>query len=538
MKKVSSVGIELFQYKMLMVGMVNILVLSAMLGIQGAGYLGVSIALLVFLISFHSFHLSAMVAKYVRGRNARGQYRSSRNFFRGALLYAMITGTLLCVVFILLSNRLGSFLLRDIHIGICLIVVMLLLFVQGISEVLSGYLQGMQFYMPVKLFYLVRQITFFVGSIAGMKFLGEYGNKVANLKHNDVVRSVYGAFGSLLGLLAGGVTGLILLLAFRFQLRKELYHAYRKDNARRQESVLGGFRIVLGMRLMQGLRHTLLFAPLVINYILYIRLCKQGGDSSTWMKTGGFLFGEAVPLIVILLLVYILLNHKNNRQLAGFWKTEAYSQFQEKVFAMFLGAFVLMLPICAAISVMAEPILKCLIKGGSSEGSSILLYASLEAVLLILVWIILKLLEVWHESVYLYFIAFVSFGIQTAFEVMAFQILELNVIGILLGGMLQASILLVFVFVKFSRRLRFSGEQFKKLVMAIIVALAGALIMLLIYQFAGKKISPSLAIVISMVPGFLLYFAAVVMLRIVSSEEAEQMPGGEVFLWLNRMLHR
>lgn len=538
MKKVSSVGIELFQYKMLIVGMVNILVLSTMLGIQGAGYLGVSLALLVFLISFHSLHLSAMVAKYVRGRNARGQYQSSRNFFRGALLYAVITGVLLCVIMILLSSRIGNFLLRDIHIGICLIVVMLILFVQGISEVLSGYLQGMQFYMPVKLFYLVRQITSFAGSIAGMKFLEEYGNKVANLKHNDVVRSVYGAFGSLLGLLTGSVTGLILLLVFCGLLRRELHNTYRKDNARRRESVFGGFRIVLGMRLMQGLRYALLISPFIVDYVLYIVLCKKDGNSSPWIKTGGFLFGEAVPLMVILMLVYVLLNHKNHRQLAGFWKTEAYSQFQEKVFAMFLGVFVLMLPICAAISVMAEPILKCLIKGGSSEGSSILLYMSMEAVLFILVWITLKLLEIWHESVYLYFIAPVSFGIQTAFVVMAFQILELDVTGILLGGLLQATLLLVFFFVKFSRRMRFSGKQFKKLVMATIVALAGALIMLLIYQFAGKKLSPTLAIAVSMVPGFLLYFAAVIVLRIVSDEEAEQMPGGRVFLWLNRMLHR
>lgn len=106
MRKNSASATELFQYKMLFLGMVNLLALSVMSGLEGAGYLGISLAVLVFLVSFHSLWLSSMVARYIRGRNARGQYKSSLKFFRGALLYALVTGAAFCAFLILGSNRL------------------------------------------------------------------------------------------------------------------------------------------------------------------------------------------------------------------------------------------------------------------------------------------------------------------------------------------------------------------------------------------------------------------------------------------------
>ena len=62
--------------------------------------------------------------------------------------------------------------------------------------------------------------------------------------------------------------------------------------------------------------------------------------------------------------------------------------------------------------------------------------------------------------------------------------------------------------------------------------------MLLIYQAAGKKLSAGIALAVCMIPGFLLYLAVMTVLRIVSSREAEYMPGGELFLWLNGIIDR
>jgi len=538
MKKINSSAIDLFKYKMMVVGMINILVLSAMLGIQGAGYLGISLGMLFFLVSVHSFWLSAMVTRYIRSRNARNQYKSCRNFLKGSLLYALLTGALLCAALLLFSEPLGNFLIRDIHISICLAAIAAFLPVLGISAAISGYLQGMGYYMPVKLFYLVRQLACFAGSIAGMKFLGEYGEKVAKLKHNDAVSSVYGAFGSLLGMFAGAVTGLVLLLAFCLMLHGELHDMRRKDNARYQESPFSGFRVMLSFGLLQGARYAMLFSPLLLNYILYVRLCRKDGDSAPWIKTGGFLFGEAVPVMAALVLGFVVLNHRNYRQLAGHWKNEAYFQFRERAFAMLLGVAVLALPVCAGIAVMAEPILKCLTKGAAKEGTGILLYAAAGAVLLILETIVFKLLDLWNEAAYSCLAVIVSFGAQTAFAVAACKALDLGAMGILFGMLLQAALIILFFFVKFSRRLKISGNQLKKLIMAAIVALAGVLIMLLIYQFAGKKLSAGAAAAVSMIPGFLLYLAAVTALRIVGDKEAEYMPGGALFLRLNGILRR
>lgn len=538
MRKNSASATELFQYKMLSLGMVNLLALSVMSGLEGAGYLGISLAVLVFLVSFHSLWLSSMVARYIRGRNARGQYKSSLKFFRGALLYALVTGAAFCAFLILGSNRLGSFFIRDIHIGLCLIPAAAIFLVYGLSEVVSGYLRGMNFHTPVKIFYLVRQVTGFVCSVAGMKLLGEYGKKVALLKHNESVTSVYSAFGALLGLLAGCLTGLILVTVFCLVLRREFHTMRGRDNARYQESTFHGFQVMLSIGIIQGIRYAMLFAPLPLNYILYVRLCMRDGDSAAWIKTGGYLFGEVLPLTAALLLLFVILNHRNYRQLAGYWKSEAYAQFREKVFAIILSVMTLALPVCLAVSVMAEPISKCLTKSTAKEGVAVLSYMAAAAALLLLEMLAYRLMELWNETVYLYLTVLIAFGAQTVFAVFAFKTFNLGVAGILIGVILQAVLFNLLFYVKFARRLRFSGNQMKKLVMSLIVASAGALIILLIYQFTGEKLSAGAAVAVSMIPGFLLYLAAVTLLRIVNDEEAEQMPGGELFLWLNGLIRR
>lgn len=538
MKKVGASAIELFKYKMLLLGMANILVLSALSGVLGAGYLGVSLAILVLFMSFHSLWLSAMVARYIRGRNARGQYRSSLKFFRGALFYVLVTGAAVCALFVICSNQLGSFLIRDIHIGICLVPIAAMFLVYGLSEVMSGYLQGMNFYMPVKIFYLVRQLMSFVGSIAGMKLLNEYGKKVAALKHNQAVISVYSAFGSLLGMLAGSVAGIILLLVFCLLLRREFHTMRGRDTARFQESAFHGFQVMLSLGILQGIRYAMLLAPLPLNYILYVRLCMRDGDSALWIRTGGYLFGVAVPIMVVLASVYIILSHKNYRQLAVHWKNEAYTQFREKTSATILSLITLALPVCAAVSVMAEPILKCLIKEASKEGSTVLMFTAIAAILFLFEIMALKLLELWNETLYLYLTAVVSFIVQTVFAVLSFKTFDLGVAGIVIGMIVQTVVFIAMFSVKFIKRLRLSGNQMKKLIMALIIALAGVLVILLIYQLAGSKLSAGAAVAVSMIPGFLLYLATLTLLRIVSDREAEQMPGGELFMWLNGLLHR
>lgn len=538
MKKNSASSIELFQNKMLLLGMVNLLAISMMTGIQGSGYLGISLAVLVFLISFFCLWLSSMVMRYIRGRNARGQYKSSLKFFRGALAYALVTGAALCAFFVIGANRLGAFFVRDIHIGLCFIPVAAIFFVYILSEVVSGYLQGMNFHGLVKIVYFVRQVTGFAGSIAGVRLLGIYGEKVARLKHNEEVASVYSAFGALVGLFAGYLVGFILLIVFCLLLRREFHSMRVKDNARYQESAFHGFQVMLNLGILRGFRYAMLFAPLPLNYILYVRLNMRDGDSAAWIKTGGFLFGQAVPFTAVLLLLFFILDFRNFRQISGCWRSETYGQFREKVFALYLSMVSLGVPVCLAISVMAEPIIKCMTKSVMKEGVTIFLYMGVATALFLLEITAYKLMELWNETLYLYLTVLFSFGAQTVFAVLSFKVFELGVAGILLGVIVQAALFNCFFFIKFLRRLRFSGNQIKKLVMALIVAFAGALIMLLIYQLTGDNISAAIALAVSMIPGILLYLAAITLLRIISDEEAEEMPGGEIFLRLNGLIRR
>ncbi len=538
MRKPGVSPIEVFKYKMLIVGMVNILAVSFMLGIQGAGYLGISLAFLSIGISLHSLWLSSVVTKYVRGRIARGQYRNSGKFLKGALLYAILTGLIWCILFIVFGNWMGNFLVRDVHIGICLMLAAPILTVYAISEALGGYFRGIGMAQPVKISMIVRQAVFFICSIIGLKYMGGYGGKISKLLHNEAVTCVYGAFGVMLGLLAGNLAGLLLLLIFRLLLHGEIQRMKKQDTVKHQETVFQGFCTVLGAGVFQGLKWMLVAAPLPLNYILYVRLCKKDVASTAWIKTGGYLFGMAVPVMLLLVLGYAILNYKSYRRLSHYYKNEINDQFQDKLNAILLGIFALVFPICAAFAVMAEPVAKLLTGGASKEGSSFLLLSAIGAVLLTLEIVILRLMQIWNETLYSLLALLAGFAVQTVIIVIAFQTIEAGPAGIFIGMLLQSAIVLLMFFLKSGKRLKLSGYFLKKLIMTGIIALASALIMLLLYELAGKKLPAAAAIAVSVIPGFLVYLAGISVLHIISAEEAERMPGGALFLQINRILHR
>lgn len=530
--------IDMFGYKMLMLGMANVLVLSAMLGIQGAGYLGISLAFLALGLSIHSAWLSGAVAKYVRRRKVRNQYKSSESFLKGALLYAVATGAIWCALLLCFGSFLGRILVRDNHIGICIMAIAPILLLYAVSEAISGYLKGLGVFRPVKIFLLVRQVAIFAGSIVGMRLLGGYGEKVAKLLHNDAVTCVYGAFGALLGVLAGCAAGLIVLLVFFLLLLGELRRMKEKDISRYQETAFHAFQTVFLTGIFQGLKKGVFLSPLLLNYILYVRICKKDVDSAAWIKTGGFLFGETLPVMALFILGFSILNYKNHRQLTFHLKSEAYGELRERISAMLLGAFALALPVCTACAVLSEPLLRLLTKEAASDGAKWLFWGCIAAFCVIFESIMVKLLQLWNETLYSMLALLVSFGAQSVFAAALFGSTDVGASGILYGVILQTLLFTAFAFVKLWRRMRLTGYFVKKLIMCGIVALSGTLIILLIYQFAGQNLPPAVALPVCVIPGFLLYLAALGLLGLIDGGEAAFMPGGALFLQINRILHR
>ncbi len=538
MKRTGSGAIEILRYRLLIIGMVNILLLSHIMGVQGVGYLGISLAFLTFGLSFHALWLSGFVTRFVKGRNARNQFKSSEKFFRGALLYALITGLILGLVFAFCRNIFSSYFIRDIHLGICLFPAALILIFYALSEAIGGYLKGMGIARPVKIYMIVRQLVVLGASILGMRLFMQYGEKVAKLKHNEAVASVYGAFGAMIGVLTGVFAGFLVLFVFCALLRGELKRLCGKDTARYSETVREGFWTTLTKGMISGVRLLFLFSVPLVNYILYVRICKMDIASTAWIKTGGYLFGGAVPVLTVLVLFFVILNHKNYRGLSGYFRNEDYVHIRVRGQAMILGAFTTGLPICLTFAVLSEPVSKLIFGAKTEEGANIIMMACTAAAFVILEIILLKLLAIWNENAYSMLTIFFSFVIQTVCVVVLLKGMDMEVMGIMIGILLQPVSAICICLLKLWKQMRFPGYFWKKVIMTAIIVLGCVLVELLLYQFAGANLPAPAAICISVIPGAILYLAVMTVLRIVMVEEAAFMPGGGLFLQLGRMLRR
>ena len=532
-----SISIEKLKYYLLILGMVNVLAVNYFLGTFGVGYFMLTFLFIVSLLTLVSLWSSDFIAKYVKGRTARKQYMNARHFLKGALLSVALPSFILSLLVFILGDILGNFLWKDHYIGVCIMVAAPIIFLWSLSEIISGYFRGMGMGNIAKIFLVIRQIGIAFFSIAGMKKCLNYGEKIAALLHNQGISAVYGAIGAILGVVLGCVLGLIVLLIFGMLFHGEFSRLYHEDTTKYPETVLDCSKIIFVSGFFSGLKSFFLFGSFLLDFVLMIRLCMKNVSSPEYMKIAGNFFGIILPVMAVMMCVFLLWNHKNFKGMSGFFRNEDFMQIRVRRIGTLLNTFAYILPISLAIAVLAEP-LCVLLKCDSGDQISQLFMCS---ALLIFAYsfsgLEQRIFSVVNESFLPFLIIAGSFVGQT---ILALTFMKMNhgLLSIVIPLVVQQLCIALLLFISSIRKIRLSSGFLKKIVMILIISFASALSMLLIYQIVGSKLAPMIAFIVCFIPGIIIFFAAMTALRLITSSEAEHMPGGLIYLMINSFLHQ
>ena len=536
-RQTNTIGIDKLKYYLIILGMINVLTITYSLGTYGAGYFMLTLFLVGSVLALVSIWISDFIAKYVKGRAARKQYINAKHFYKGALISVGIPAFVLTVLILVFGNMIGKFLFKDTFIGVCIIVAAPIIFLWTISEIISGYYRGMGMVKTAKIFMLVRQVSIFFFSLVAMERFMKYGEKIASLLHNQGLTSVYGAIGSLAGIGFGCFLGLLVLFVFWILLHGEFNRLYDQDTTKYPESVLDCSKIILVSGMFGGIKLFFLSAPLLVDFVLYIHICMKNVSSPEYMKIAGNYFGIILPVFVIIIYVFLLWNNRNFKGLGGLFRNEDYMQIRERRMGILLNLLVYVLPISAAMAVLAQPLCKILRCDVNEDTTRLFMLSAMT----VFTFVFSSMEQRWYSvlnEVLLPFIAIsAGFVVQTILAFTCFKI-DRAMLGITIPYIIEHVIIALILFLFVIRKIRLSSVFFKKMIMIIIVALASVLTMLLIYQIGCSKLLPEVAILICVIPGVIIYVVALTALRLISSPEAERMPGGLLFLIVNRFIRQ
>lgn len=232
-----------------LIGFVYRIPMTNLLGEQGNGIYSVAYGIYNIALTLSSYSLPLAVSKLVSARFAKREYRNAWRIFQDALLFALIAGSIACLVLFFGADALEELYARN-GLAKPLRILAPTTFVVALLGVFRGYFQGKGTMMPTAFSQIVEQlVNALISVLAAWQFVRIYSDSPQ--------KAAYGAAGGTVGTLAGAAAALCFLLV--------VFSAYlpvvKRQNARdrsKQES---------HARLYQALLFTVF--PIILSQTIY-----------------------------------------------------------------------------------------------------------------------------------------------------------------------------------------------------------------------------------------------------------------------------
>ena len=160
------------------IGLIYRIPLKAIIGDIGNDYYGTAMEIYSILLLISSYSLPLAVSKLVSTRMAKGQRKNAYRIFKGAIVFALISGTLAGLVVYFGAGAITAYVVKTPLSVFALKVLAPTLCVVAVLGVIRGFFQGMGTMMPSAVSQLIEQVVNAVVSVWTAYMLCQYGKKI------------------------------------------------------------------------------------------------------------------------------------------------------------------------------------------------------------------------------------------------------------------------------------------------------------------------------------------------------------------------
>lgn len=260
-------------------GMVNRVIVTRLLGEDGIGIYMLMAPTLMLLTTFASIGLPIAIPTLISRANER-----QKKILSVSLIIAMISSLMVSIILFFVAKPLANELLKDPRTYLPLISIGPLLFLVSLSTIMKAYFQGEQNMFPSAISTLIEQIVRIVICIYFINWLLPYG-------------IVYGVVGTIWASIAGEFASILILL---FLFMNHLHQNHRGATLKPVRLSPQNFKDVLaislpatGSRLIGSFSHFL--EPIIVVQCLF----KIGYQSEVSSKLYGAVAGFALPMVLM-----------------------------------------------------------------------------------------------------------------------------------------------------------------------------------------------------------------------------------------------
>lgn len=517
------------------IGLARRFPMEHIIGDKGNGYYGVAYEVYAMMLIISCYSLPLAVSKVVSSKLSKKQYKSAERAFQCAMIFAVAVGGLTFLVCEVFGDFLAADVMEEPMSAMALKVLGPALLIVSVMGVLRGYFQGLGTMVPTAVSQILEQVFVLIGSIAGAYVLFGYGDMVGELLHNKDYAPAYGAAGASLGPVIGSAIGLIFLLFVFSMYRKGMKKQNARDVSQKADSYGQIFRLILLTIFPVLLSTTVYNISNVLDIKIYNSVMVQKGLADIKAYNVGVYSGKYRVLVNVPIALANAMCSSIVPVLTGLMMREEYAQVKEKIGQAMRFTMMVAIPSAVGLTVLARPIISTLYRGEVDMAVNMLHIGSISVVFYTMSTLTNGVLQGINRMKIPVRNAIIALVIHIAFLYAALE-LGVGINALVYANILFAVIVCVLNWLSIGKYLRYRQECVKTFVTpaiaAVVMGIVIGVVSMLLSKFAGNVIT----MLLSMVIGVIVYFAAMILLKGINAYDLKKMPGGNVVLSVAKRL--
>lgn len=514
----------------------RIIAITNIIGDEGSGFYAAAYEIYSIAFIIASFCFTQTVAKMVAARLSRGQVRNAHKVFICSLLLCTTFGILSFLLLEVSSGfLLNSFMLQGKSIFALQWLAPTLLFV-GISGCIRGYLKGIGSTLLVAISQVSEQIIIWILSIIGAKYFFQYGIKVGTLLKDDSYGAAYGAAGSMLGISAGSLIILIILLILYRSKRTMINKMIAKDGTIKDESYSQVFRVLLVSTIPVILSTVLFSIHTLIDQRIFNQamiITKYSGSSTLQF---GIFYGKFRVMILISIILFVeyqslvaptihkMMNSGDQKLAKDFIKDKILSNLR------------LSIPIAVGIAILAKPLIAVLYKGNVTTAVTLLQSGSILIVLYSIISISSGVLQGLNKQLLFTVNLLIALIVHILCLIFMLNKLNMNIEAVVYSWIIFAVFIIILNAYVISKYLKYRQEWKISFSLPSISAAIMGFIMYFTVRLLNDQLGNIGVILLSIILGVLTYWISLIALKGISQRELVGVPGGKIILTIAKLI--
>ncbi|WP_026515741.1 polysaccharide biosynthesis C-terminal domain-containing protein [Butyrivibrio sp. MC2021] len=503
-------------------------------GDLGSGFTAAPFALFYMFYAGIVLAVQKAVWLMVRIRARRSQYLNAeanmKRSFRLFLFVSVVIGILLASFSFILAKNLfvsGRGYLQFVIVAVSV----LLLGAQGVCR---GYLQGLGYTKPIVIADMLFAVTSIITGTVASLFMYSYGLKVNELFHVKEYSAIYGAYGSMIGLLVASVVCLVQIL-ISYSMRKIEIAEIIKNGAPRyldnKNDVFSSIRIILYLYVTPAMMS-------LAGEIIFMTIHKKDVTGTELLLEYGTLSGKIYPLIIILALLCCLPFIKTwNRVMARIERDE-YEVARDRLKKLIRYSSVMFVPFSVLVLTLSGTINVAVFGKSTSTTDSLLTLASPLVLLICIAVFGSWLMNHMGKSLLLVINLSICWAVYIIGCIVFMMVFKLGLYGILLADIVTFSIYDIISFSMIFKMLKYRQEFLRTFLIPLAASAGAGLVVYVINMIFVNLIGDALTLIICILVFWIIYMLIIIVLKRIKTYELRYIPLGNIFSGISRRLQR